>query len=235
MWQTDDAKNNYACSLETGAVKAVLERLYKSSKKDHAKFAFRMLPYIFLKIMGRNPSFTDQYRNMADLSLQFSPAHGQIAYNIARAINAKRIIEFGTSFGYSTIFLAAAVKDNGGGVVIGSEFIDEKVKQAQANIDIAGLGKYTEIRAGDAMQSLAAPGGIIDMILLDGSKDLYLPVLKMLAPFLRKGGVVLADNVCSPFIRNTLADYVAYVQSPDHGFSSLTIPLPDGFEFSIKI
>jgi predicted O-methyltransferase YrrM len=73
------------------------------------------------------------------------------------------------------------------------------------------------------------------MILLDGSKDLYLPILKMLFPFLRRGGVVLADNVCSPFVKYTLATYVAYMQDQNNGFSSLTIPLSDGFEFSVKL
>jgi predicted O-methyltransferase YrrM len=184
------SKNNTAYSLENAAVKTVLEQLHNSSKKDHAKFAFRMLLYLVQKFLGGNPSFTDQYHKMADLSLQFSPEHGLIAYNIARSIGASRIVEFGTAFGYSTIFLAAAVKDNGGGVVIGSEFIEEKVKRAQANIESAGLTEYIDIRSGDALKSLADPGGEVDMILLDGSKDLYLPILKMLFPFLRKGGVV---------------------------------------------
>ena len=228
-------KNQSICSLEHAAVRTVLERLQMSSKKDHTKFALRMLPYLFQKLFGRNPSFTDQYHNMKDLSLQFSSEHGLIAYNIARAIGAKRIVEFGTAFGYSTIYLAAAIKDNGGGVVIGSEFIDEKVTRAQANLKAAGLAPYADIRPGDAMQSLADPGGDIDMILIDGSKDLYLPILKTLFPFLRKGGVVLADNVCSPFIKRTLAAYIAYVQNPDNGFISMTIPLPDGFEFSVKL
>lgn len=228
-------KHQSKCSLEHAVVREVLEQLKTSSKKDHIKFALRMLPYLFQKLLGRNPSFTDQYHSMKDLSLQFSPEHGTIAYNIARAIGAKRIVEFGTAFGFSTIYLAAAIKDNGGGVVIGSEFIDEKVIRAQANLKAAGLAQYADIRPGDAMQSLADPGGNIDMILIDGSKDMYIPILKMLFPFLRKGGVVLADNVCSPFIKITLASYVAYVQNPDNGFMSMTIPLPDGFEFSVKL
>jgi predicted O-methyltransferase YrrM len=231
----NDSKKNSVYSLQNAAVKTALENLHNASKKDHVKFAFRMLPYLVQRFLGGNPSFTDQYHKMADLSLQFSPEHGLIAYNIARAMGAARIVEFGTAFGYSTIFLAAALKDNGGGVVIGSEFIEEKVKRARANIESAGLTEYTDIRSGDALKSLADPGGEVDMILLDGSKDLYLPILKMLFPFLRKGGVVLADNVRSPFIKDTLATYVAYMQDQNNGFSSLTIPLFDGFEFSVKL
>jgi len=235
MSSDNDPMNDSQCTLENAAVKSVLEQLRKSSAKDHAKFAFRMLPYVFQKLIGRNPSFTDQYHGMADLSLQFSPTHGLVAYNIARAVRAARIVEFGTAFGYSTIFLAAAVKDNGGGVVIGSEFVEAKVIRAKANIERAGLAEYTDIRSGDARASLADPGGEVDMILLDGSKDLYLPVLTMLFPFLRRGGVVLADNVLSPFIKRTLAAYASYVQDKSNGFSSLTLPLTDGFEFSVKL
>jgi len=223
------------CSLHTPAVTAVLDKLHRSAKMDHAKFAYRMLPYLFQKLIGRSPSFTDQYRKMPDLSLQFSPEHGIIAYNIARSIRARRIIEFGTAFGFSTIYLAAAIKDNGGGMVIGSEFIEEKAKKAEENLKDAGLARYVEIRRGDAVKSLADPGKEIDMILLDGSKDLYISILRMLAPFLRAGGVVLADNVRSPFIKKTLSYYVAYMQDPQNGYKSITIPLPDGFEFSVKI
>ncbi len=222
-------------SLESSSVKNVLERLYNSSRKDHSRFIFRMIPYVIKKMLGQNPSFSDQYYNMVDLSLQFSPEHGIFAYNMARAIGAKRIVEFGTAFGYSTIYLASALKDNGGGVVIGSEFIEEKKTIAEKNIEDAGLSQFCDIRSGDAMESLADPGGEIDMILIDGSKDLYIPVLKMLYPFLKKGGVVLADNVTTPFIKKTLATYVEYMQNPENGFKSMTIPLPDGFEFSVKI
>ncbi|MBA3028231.1 MAG: methyltransferase [Desulfobacterium sp.] len=235
MNSTDFDTSQCKCSLEHAAVRAILEQLQTSSKKDHTQFALKMLPYLFNKLIGRNPSFSHQYYKMKALSLQFSPEHGVIAYNMARAIHAKRIVEFGTSFGFSTIFLAAAIKDNGGGVVIGSEFVDEKVTRAQANLKAAGLDQYTDIRPGDAMQSLADPGGDVDMILIDGSKDLYIPILKVLFPFLRKRGVVLADNVCSPFVKKSLASYVAYVQNLDNGFMSMTIPLPDGFEFSVKL
>ena len=188
MGSTDFGMHQSKCSLENAAVRAILTNLQTSSKRDHTQFALKMLPYLFHKLMGRNPLFSDQYHKMKDLSLQFSPEHGVVAYNIARAISAKRIVEFGTSFGYSTIYLAAAIKDNGGGVVIGSEFVDEKVTRALANLKAAELDQYTDIRPGDAMQSLADPGGDIDMILIDGSKDLYIPVLKLLFPFLRKGG-----------------------------------------------
>ena len=222
------------CTLADPKVKAVLDRLHGEAKGDELRFGLKMIPYLTQKLLGRNPSFTDQYQSMANLSIPVSAEQGIFAYLVARSIGARRIVEFGTSFGVSTIYFASAIRDNGGGLVIGSEFIASKAERARANIEEAGLTDSVEIRVGDAMETLADPGGDIDLLLIDGSKDLYLPILKMLAPHVRQGGVVLADNVRSPFIRRTLAGYVAHMQDSRHGFTSVTVPFPDGFEYSVK-
>jgi predicted O-methyltransferase YrrM len=116
-------------------------------------------------------------------------------YQTARAIGAKTIVEFGTSFGIASIYLAAAVRDNGGGRFIGTEQESNKIDAARRNLAEAGLETIAEIRAGDAMETLAPFAGPIDMVLLDGWKDLYLPVLCLLTPKLRPGAVVMADNI----------------------------------------
>ena len=222
-------------ALNDPRVKAVLDRLHLEAKGDELRSGLKLLPYLVKKLLGRRPSFTDQYQRMAGLSLSVSPEQGLFAYLTARSIAARRIVEFGTSFGVSTIYLASAVRDNGGGIVIGSEFVASKAERAKKNIEAAGLREYVEVRVGDAMETLADPGGQVDLLLIDGSKDLYLPILQMLAPHLRQGAVVLADNVLSPFIKRTLAGYVAYMQDRENGFLSVTIPFPDGFEFSVKL
>ncbi len=224
-----------ACTLNAPSVRAVLDRLHREARGDELRAGLKFLPYLAQKLLLRKPSFTDQYRRMADLSIPVSAEQGVFAYLVARSICARRIVEFGTSFGVSTIYLASAIRDNGGGVVIGSEFIESKAERARANILEAGLADSVEIRVGDAMETLTDPGGDIDLLLIDGSKELYLPILKMLAPRLRQGGVVLADNVLSPFIKRTLAKYVAYMQDDRHGFVSVTVPFRDGFEYSVKI
>jgi len=222
------------CTLADPKVKAVLDRLHREAKGDELRSGLKLLPYLAQKLMGRKPSFTDQYRRMADLGIPISAEQGMFAYLVARSIGARRIVEFGTSFGVSAIYLASALRDNGGGILIGSEFIPSKAERARANIEEAGLADCVEIRVGDAMGTLSDPGGDIDLLLIDGSKDLYLPILKMLAPHLRQGGVVLADNVLSPFIKKTLAEYVAYMQDDSNGFVSVTVPFQDGFEYSVK-
>lgn len=222
------------CTLDDPRVKAVLDRLHREAKGDDLRAGLKLLGYLAQKLLLRNPSFADQYRRMADLAIPVSPEQGVFAYLVARSTSARRIVEFGTSFGVSTIYLASAIKDNGGGTVIGSEFIESKAERARKNILEAGLNDFVEIRVGDAMETLADPGGDIDLLLIDGAKDLYLPIVKMLAPRLRQGGVVLADNVLSPFIKRTLAEYVAFMQDDRHGFASVTVPFRDGFEYSVK-
>lgn len=222
------------CTLSDPKVESVLERLHREGKNDKLRFGWKLLPYVAQKLLFQKPSFTDQYRRIADLAISISPEQGIFAYLVARSIAARRIVEFGTSFGVSTIYLASAIRDGGGGIVIGSEFIESKAVRARANLLEAGVGDCVEIRVGDAMETLADPGGEIDLLLIDGSKELYLPIVKLLAPHVREGGVVLADNVLSPFIKRSLADYVAYMEDERHGFTSVTVPFPDGFEYSVK-
>ncbi len=223
------------CTLHDPKVKAVLDRLHHEARGDDLRSAGRLLPYLVQSVLGRNPDMTEQYHRMADLSIPLSAEQGVFSYLTARSIASRRIVEFGTSFGVSTIYFASALRDNGGGIVIGSEFIESKAERAGANIREAGLSDFVEIRAGDAMETLADPGGEVDLLLIDGSKDLYLPVLKMIAPHLRQGAVVLADNVRTPFVRRTLAHYVAYMQDSRNGFASVTVPFPAGFEYSVKL
>lgn len=135
--------------------------------------------------------------------LSIGPRMGRFLYASARAINARNIVEFGTSFGISTLYLAAAAADTGGHVT-GSEFHENKVEKARANLADAGLAPLVEIRAGDALQTLADVQGPIDLLFLDGAKDLYIEILKMLEDRLRPGALVIADN----------ADHLP----PDEGF-----------------
>jgi predicted O-methyltransferase YrrM len=151
---------------------------------------------------------------------------------VARSIGAKHIVEFGTSLGVSTIYAAAAARDTGG-AVIGSELEPSKRERAIANLEEAGLADLVDVRLGDALETLRGVPGPIDLLLLDGWKELYLPILRLLEPKLRTGSVVLADNIKT--FRRALAPYVDYMQSGRNGYHSVTLPLKDGFEFSVRL
>lgn len=220
-------------TLDTPAVQRVLERLHSAAGAQRAAFIPIALYWGLDALLGRKPSVEEEARRFKDLYIPLDRDTGRFAYLVARSLGARRIVEFGTSFGISTIYLAAAVRDNGGGVVIGSEIEPGKVAQARANLEEAGLSDQVEIREGDAQETLRDPGGTVDMVLLDGWKDLYVPILQMLTPHVRPGGIVLADNIRT--FPKALAPYVARVQGGEHGFRSVTLPLGQGTEYSVRI
>ena len=102
-----------------------------------------------------------------------------------------------------------------------------------ANLKQAGLDDIAEVRLGDAMQTLRELPEPLDLVLLDGWKELYLPVLELVKPRLRKGAVVLADNIFT--FRRSLRPYVEHMQSGANGFESTTLRISDGFEFSVYL
>lgn len=147
------------------------------------------------------------YRENKGAYLALPRSLARLLYILARTHRARTIVEFGTSFGISTLYLAAGVHDNGGGAVIGSEFDADKAGQARRNLEEAGLGEGVEIREGDALDTLA--GGIpgpVDLVFLDGAKQLYVPVLRLLEGRLAPGSLVVADNV------DESPDYLRYVR-----------------------
>lgn len=166
------------------------------------------------------------YARVRDFYLAVSPETATLLYLLARASRAGRIVEFGTSFGLSTLHLAAALRDNGGGLVIGTEFEPAKLRQAQAHLDAAGLADLVELRAGDALDSLSRDlPDRIDLVLLDGAKPLYGPVLDLLQARLAPGAVIVADNA------DDSPDYLARVRAPTGGYMS--IPLAVDVELSL--
>ena len=229
-------QNENISSLNDPNVRAVLERLHSRAKADGLKAALKIGPTMVLeRIFGKKSSPKVEYHKLEDIAIPITREQGVFSYLVARSISASRIVEFGTSFGVSTIYLAAAVRDNGGGIVIGSEFVETKAAKAQANLEEAGLSAYVEIRPGDALQTLRNPGGNVDMVLMDGAKELYMPIIKMLKPHIRQGAIVLADNVSTFFMKKALASYVEFMQDPINGFQSVTLPFPDGFEYSLRL
>jgi predicted O-methyltransferase YrrM len=147
---------------------------------------------------------------------------------LARSIKARSIVEFGTSFGISTLHLAAALRDNGGGHLIGSEFEPSKLAHARENLTAAGLSDLVEIREGDALESLSQDlPATIDLVLLDGAKPLYLKVLALLEPRLHAGSLIVADNAdWSP-------EYLARVRAADGGY--LSVPFGADVELSMRL
>ncbi|UQU68195.1 class I SAM-dependent methyltransferase [Couchioplanes caeruleus] len=163
-----------------------------------------------------------------DVYMPVSPRGGELLYSLVRTSRPRTVVEFGTSYGISTLYLAAAVTDNGFGHVHTTELSAAKVAAAGANLAEAGLAGVVTILPGDALRTLAGVPGPVDLVLLDGWKDLCLPVLRLLEPRLRPGALVVADDTTFP----GMAGYLAYVRAPGNGYVSVDFPVDDGMELS---
>lgn len=205
-------------TLTTGRTAQVLDRLHQNAEAADREVTTKIMEEMKASgttleraaaemIAEERENYHAIYRGYADNFLNVSPTFGRFLYMIARARNATRIVEFGTSMGISTIYLAAALRDNGGGHLIGSELEPSKVARARANLDAAGFADLVTIREGDALETLKDVGGEVDLLLLDGAFALYLPVLKLVEPRLKSGAVVIGENAFEP-------GYLEYVRDP---------------------
>ena len=206
--------------LHDPGVSALLDRLYDIADHDD-------------EVRPAVPSdLTAQERAdaMAGVAMPVSREGGRLLYSLVRAARPDTVVEFGLSMGISTLFLAAAVADNGHGHVITTELSARKVELATAHLGEAGLLDHVEIRHGDALETLADVEAPIGVVLLDGWKDLYLPVLHLLEPKLAPAAMVIGDDSTFPQLR----DYLAYVRDPANGYVSTNFPVEDGMEISCR-
>lgn len=180
---------------------------------------------------GRKSGAPDAFA-MAGAAMPIHRDQGELIYLLCRAIGAARAVEFATSFGVSTLYFASAIRDNGGGTVIGSEIVPEKAAAAQRNLADAGLDQFVDLRVGDARETLRDLGGPVDIALIDGfpvesGPSLALQVTKIITPQLRTGGLIINDNAED--------DYLDYIHDPANGFISIALPLKGSTEVSLKV
>jgi predicted O-methyltransferase YrrM len=180
------------------------------------------------RLMRSKTEYLAFYGRLKDFPLAVSRETGALIYMLARSSCARTIVEFGTSFGISTLHLAVALRDNGGGRLITSEFEPSKVARARANLTAGGVLDLVEIREGDALKTLSVDlPDTIDLVLLDGAKALYREILSLVESRLKAGAMIVADNAdMSP-------DYLKRVRSPASGYMS--VPFAEDVELSMRL
>lgn len=219
-------------TLTTGRIAEVLDGLHRQAKAADREYMEEVMAevaaagnsleeFIVEKIAEEKADYRSTYRAHVDRFLAVSPHYGRFLYMCVRASRATRVVEFGTSMGVSTIYLAAGIRDNGGGALIGSELEPTKAARARSNLEAAGLSDLVDIRQGDALETLQDVGGEVDLVLLDGAFSLYLPILKRIEPRLRTGALVLAENAFD-------SEYLTYVRDPANGYLSQPVALDEG-------
>ncbi|WFP62933.1 MULTISPECIES: O-methyltransferase [unclassified Mesorhizobium] len=206
----------------------LLARLFKEAASATSPAMARYSQEERARLLGSKTEYLDFYGSLKDLWLAVSPETGTLLYMLARSTGARIIVEFGTSFGISTLYLAAALRDNGGGRLITTEFEPSKVTRAKANLAEGGLLDLVEIREGDALETLSRDlPDRIDLLLLDGAKALYPEILSLVESRLRPGALVIADNA------DFLPEYLQRVRSPAGGYMST--PFGDDVELSMRL
>jgi predicted O-methyltransferase YrrM len=176
----------------------------------------------------------DMYRFLSDKMVALDRDKAEFCYLLCRSLRAARVVEAGTSCGISTLYLAAAVRDNQikNGVVIGTEYEPKKVEIAQANFNEAGLSEFIELREGDLRQTLQDIGGPVDFMLID-IWEVAQPALELVSPSLRPGAIVACDNTAVDIAEYT--PYFEFVNDPKNRFRTMTLPFEGGFELSVRI
>jgi len=219
-------------TLTSAPLAPLLDRLFAEAEAPAAPeltAALAQMPADELReMMSSTTRYREFYGMAKDVYLAVSRETARLLYMLVRSTDARVIVEFGTSFGISTLHLAAGLRDNGGGSVITTEFEPHKAARARKNFIAGGLADLIELREGDALETLAVDlPERIDLVLLDGAKGLYPAVLALLEPHLRPGALLIADDAgFSPA-------YLERVRSAADGYTSL--PFRDDVELSLRM
>lgn len=174
----------------------------------------------------------DANRFMADKLVALEPIKAEFCHLMCRALGARRVVEVGTSFGVSTLYLADAVRANGGGVVIATEYEPQKAAAARANFEAAGVSQLIDLREGDLRETLKVIEGPVDFVLMDIWTEMARPAMELIGPHLRPGAVVVVDNTDQ--FRHAYRSFFDYVSHPANGLRSVTLPFTGGLEVVVK-
>ncbi|MGO3754818.1 O-methyltransferase [Corynebacterium variabile] len=229
----------------------VVDRLHAQNRHQFARSIIPLVREMVKAKFGTgnwDSTQTDSGKEMlADKMVALDPEKAALCHLLCRSLRARTVVEIGTSFGVSTIYLAAAVRDVAGedattgppGLVIGTEHEPGKVEIAERNLADAGVDDHAEILAGDLLETLpprlaalADQDRPVDFVLMDIWIPMALPALELLIPHLRPGALVACDNVVSA--ASDYAGYLDRVRNSDD-FVSVTVPGQGGTEISMKV
>jgi predicted O-methyltransferase YrrM len=219
-------------------VDAVLDRLHARSAAEVPQLGAYFAERIREGSLDWNRMDERTERFFADKLVALDRDKAELCYVLCRALRAKRVVEAGTSFGVSTLYLAAAVRDNveadgGEGSVIGTEHEPSKARAARAHFAEAGLADWIDLREGDLRKTLESVGGPVDFALIDIWTPMARPALERVAPHLRPGAIVIADNTTQ--FRDAYRDYFEFVNDPANRLLTRTLPFEGGLELSVRV
>jgi len=209
-------------SLDDPRVRSVLDDMHATADRND--------PPLLAKARGQHGA--ERAALLGDAFIPVSADAGRLLYTLAYGAASGTFVEFGTSFGISTIYLAAAARDRGASRVITTEMHPGKATRAREYITEAGLADVVEFRLGDALETLKDLNSGVSVAFLDGWKEIYLPFLRMIEPSLLPGAFVVADDL--DLFPEVLRHYLAYVRDPANRYVSVMLPIGDAMELSVR-
>ena len=219
--------------LSDPALQSLVDELHARSSAQEAA----MQAYFTQRARQGNLSWdgldADAHRFMTDKLVALEPIKAQFCHMLCRALRATRVVEVGTSHGVSTLYLADAVRANGGGVVIATEYEPAKIAHARQHFAAAQLTALIDLREGDLRETLRYIDGPVDFVLMDIWTEMARPALELIAPHLRSGAVVVADNTRQ--FRHAYRHFFEFVTDPANGMRTLALPFEGGLEMIVKV
>jgi len=214
-------------TLQDHRVATALDRMYTETREQTPRLRDMR------SAMSTARTAQERADAMSTFYIPVTPEAGRLLYSLVRATRPATIVEFGMSFGISALHLASAVRDNGSGRVVTTELSADKIAAAKQTFVETGLDDLITILEGDALSTLAGLDGPVGFVLLDGWKELYLPVIKLLEPHLSAGALVVADNT----EMSDAKPYLDYVRNAEKGYVSVNFAAreSDSMEISCRV
>lgn len=198
---------------------AIIDRLFRNAAND---------PIPTDRDTFHKKSVEERIELFENIYVPVAPDAGRLLYSLVRAIKPRTIVEYGLSYGISTLHSAAAVRDNGFGRIITTEMNTAKIAASRATFAEAGVSDLITILEGDARETLKTIDSPTDFLLLDGWPDLDLTILNIVEDKLAPGALVIADNVGF----ESSKPYLEYVRNPENGYVSVASPIGECMELS---
>lgn len=219
---------------------ALLDRLYEEHSAQGAAIESYFAERFAEGALDSNRFDDRTHAFLRDKFVALDRPKAEFCYFLCRALRARRVVEAGTSFGVSTLFLASALRDNASSadgknvpLVIATEYEPDKATIARGHFAEAGLSHLVDLREGDLRDTLRQLDGPIDFMLVDIWTPMARPALELVSPHLRAGAAVICDNTQQ--FRDAYEEYFAFVNDPRNGFSTMTLPFEGGLEFTVKV
>jgi predicted O-methyltransferase YrrM len=219
-------------ALAEPALAALLDRLHATSLGQDAAMG-RFFSVRVAAGEDLSPDRGEVKAFLTDKLVALDRDKALFCYQLCRSLGARRIVEAGTSYGVSTLYLAAALRDNKGGLVIATENEPAKAAAARANFAEGGLADQIELREGDMRETLADLPGPIDFLLIDIWTPLARLALELVSPLLRPGAAIVCDN--TETYRDHYRDYFDFIADPANRLMTMTLPFAGGLEFTIRL